>query len=143
MATQAPTGVASIVSGPRRRRLRAVLAAIMVGIGALHFLVPAPFVKIVPAYLPAPVALVMISGFFEILGGLGLLVPRVRRPASVGLVLLYLAVFPANVNMALHPEIGAAYGIPVWSLWARLPLQAVFIVWALWVGKGEIAPAGE
>jgi uncharacterized membrane protein len=124
----------------RRRRLRAVLAGVMVGIGLLHFVVPEPFVRIVPASLPEPLRLVQVSGFFEVLGGVGLLVSRVRRAASYGLALLYLAVFPANVNMALHPEISAPYGIPVWSLWARLPLQAVFIAWALWVG-GAAKPA--
>ncbi len=126
-------------SEARRRRLRAVLASIMVGIGVLHFLMPGPFVQIVPARLPAPLVLVLVSGFVEVLGGVGLLVPRVRRAASFGLVLLYLAVFPANINMALHPEISAPYGLPGWSLWARLPLQAVFIAWALWVGR-EDAP---
>lgn len=122
----------------RRRRLRAVLAAIMVAIGVLHFALPAPFVSIVPASLPVPNVLVMVSGFFEILGGVGLLVPRARRAASFGLVLLYLAVYPANINMALHPELGR--GIPEWALLARLPLQFVFIAWALWVGK-EPAPS--
>ena len=121
----------------RKRRLRVVLAFIMLGMGILHFLIPGPFVRIVPSALPAPLVLVLVSGVFEMLGGIGLLVPRVRRAASFGLVLLYLAVFPANVNMALHPEISAGYRIPDWSLWARLPLQAVFIAWALWVGAGE------
>jgi uncharacterized membrane protein len=112
--------------------MRGVLAAIMIGVGALHFLLPGPFVSIVPAALPAPYVLVLVSGFFEILGGLGLLVPRARRAASYGLVLLYLAVYPANINMVLHPELGR--GVPEWSLWARLPLQFVFIAWALWAG---------
>ncbi len=129
----------AVFSEARRRRLRAVLASIMVGIGLLHFLAPGPFVRIVPASLPAPLVLVLVSGFFEVLGGLGLLVPRARRAAGFGLVLLYLAVFPANINMALHPEISAPYGLPVWSLWARLPLQAVFIAWALWVGREDAA----
>jgi uncharacterized membrane protein len=115
--------------------LRIVLAAFMVAIGVGHFVRPAPFVSIVPAWLPAPLLLVMVSGFFEILGGVGLLVSRVRRAASFGLVLLYLAVFPANVNMALHPELGQ--GIATWLLWARLPLQAVLIALALWVGRDE------
>jgi uncharacterized membrane protein len=123
--------------GSRRRRLRVVLACIMVGMGVLHFAAPGPFVRIVPSALPAPLVLVLVSGVFEVLGGLGLLVQRVRRAASFGLVLLYLAVFPANVNMTLHPEISAGYGVPGWALWARLPLQAVFIAWALWVGAGE------
>jgi len=119
--------------------MRVVLAAIMVGIGALHLALPAPFVSIVPAALPVPYLLVLVSGFFEMLGGVGLLVPRARRAASYGLVLLYLAVFPANINMVLHPELGR--GIPEWSLWARLPLQFVLIAWALWVGREDSTPA--
>lgn len=114
----------------RRRRFRNVLAFTMVAIGIVHFVIPAPFVSIVPRSLPAPFALVIISGFFEVLGGVGLLVPRVRRAAGVGLVLLYFSVFPANVNMAIHPGLGA--GIPTWALWARLPFQGVLIAWALW-----------
>ena len=119
---------------PWRKRLRRVLAAFMVAIGIGHFAVPRPFVSIVPAYLPAPLVLVLVSGFFEVLGGTGLFVPRARRAASLGLVLLYLSVFPANVNMVMHPELGA--GIPVWALWARLPFQALFIAWAIWAGSG-------
>jgi uncharacterized membrane protein len=126
--------LAGASSSARKRRLRAVLASGMIGVGILHFVVPGFFVRIVPSALPAPLTLVLVSGVFEILGGVGLLVPRVRRAASFGLVLLYLAVFPANVNMTLHPEIGAGFGIPEWAVWARLPLQAVFIAWALWVG---------
>jgi uncharacterized membrane protein len=78
---------------------------------------------------------VLISGFFEVLGGVGLLLARTRRAASYGLVLLYLAVFPANINMVVHPELGR--GLPEWSLWARLPLQFVLIAWALWAGGAE------
>jgi uncharacterized membrane protein len=109
----------------------------MVAMGILHVVLPGPFVKIMPAWLPAPLTLVFVSGFFEAWGGIGLLVARARRPASLGLVLLYLAVFPANINMALHPEISAGWGVPGWLLWARLPLQAVFIAWALWVGTDK------
>jgi uncharacterized membrane protein len=115
-----------------RRRLRVVLVVFMVGIGIGHFVRPGPFVSIVPASLPAPLLLVLVSGFFEVLGGVGLLVPRARRAASLGLVLLYLSVFPANINMVMHPELGA--GVPLWALWARLPFQVVLIAWALWVG---------
>ncbi len=105
----------------------------MMLIGVLHFATPRSFVSIVPAWLPNPYALVVISGFFEILGGVGLLVPRARRAASWGLVALYVAVFPANINMVVHPELGG--GIPEWSLWARLPLQFVLIAWALWSSR--------
>jgi uncharacterized membrane protein len=116
-----------------RSRLRVVLTFAMVSIGILHFVTPQPFVRIVPSFLPAPVVLVLVSGFFEVLGGVGLLVPRVRRAASYGLVALYVSVFPANINMAIHPELGQ--GLPLWALWGRLPFQVLFIAWALWVGR--------
>ncbi len=118
-----------------RRVFRIVLAAFMIAIGFAHFLAPAPFASIVPAWLPAPVTLVLVSGFFEIAGGVGLLVPRVREAASWGLVALYVAVFPANVNMALHQIPAGGVHVPVVWLWARLPLQIVFILLALWVGR--------
>src|SRR5437660_8041610 len=107
----------------RRQRLRILLSAAMVCVGILHFATPDFFVGIVPKVLPQPLALVFVSGFFEVLGGSGLLVPPVRRAASLGLVVLYLAVFPANINMVVHPELGR--GIARWALWGRLPLQAV------------------
>jgi uncharacterized membrane protein len=119
-----------------RRGLSWLLALFMVGVGALHFLTPEFFVRIVPDYLPAHAMLVAVSGVFEILGGVGLLVPRTRRMASYGLVALYVAVFPANVNMVIHPELGGT--VAPWLLWARLPLQAVLIAWALWVGGGRV-----
>jgi uncharacterized membrane protein len=110
----------------------------MMAVGALHFVAPAPFVRIVPAWLPAHLALVYVSGFFEILGGFGLLVPRARRAASLGLVALYVAVFPANVNMAVNDIAldGTSHAPPA-LLWGRLPLQALFIAWAFWVGKAD------
>lgn len=109
------------------------LALTMVAIGVLHFVRPKPFVRIVPKYLPAPLALVYISGFFEILGGLGLLIPSTRSFAAWGLIALYVAVFPANVymlsdNVSLDPK----KPIPRWALWLRLPFQLVFIAWAYW-----------
>ncbi|MBE9079525.1 hypothetical protein IQ241_19865 [Romeria aff. gracilis LEGE 07310] len=116
----------------RKETLRGVLAVSMVIVGVLHFSVPTPFVKIVPAVLPAPLALVYISGFFEVLGGIGLLIPGVSRAAAWGLILLYIAVFPANINMAVNQI--KLEGIPDSPIlpWARLPLQAVLIAWAWW-----------
>jgi uncharacterized membrane protein len=102
------------------------LAMMIIGVG--HFADPEPFVRIVPEALPSPRLLVYVSGFFEICGGLGLLIPRTRRLAAWGLVALFVAVFPANVNMAIN-EIQLTEGgdMPAWAMWARLPLQAVFI----------------
>ena len=110
-----------------------LLSITMVSVGVLHFARLKPFVRIVPNYLPAPVALVYISGFFEILGGVGLLIPATRVWAAWGLISLYIAVFPANIymltnNISLNPK----KPIPRWALWARLPFQLVFIAWAYW-----------
>jgi len=118
--------------------VRVLLAAGMVAIGTWHFVRPEPFVRIVPDLLPAPLLLVYVSGVFEILGGLGLLWNKTRRWASWGLVALYVAVFPANINMAIN-EIQLEPGgtLPVWAMWARLPLQALIIAAAYWVGRPD------
>jgi uncharacterized membrane protein len=120
-----------------RSVVRALMALAMIGVGILHFVEPDGFVKIVPRYLPAPLLLVQVSGFFEALGGAGLLIPRVRRAAGIGLVALYVAVFPANFNMAIHHDLFG--NIPVWALWARLPFQILFIAAALWVSRDRKA----
>lgn len=114
-----------------------VLALFMVSIGVLHFVTPKPFVRIVPRHLPAPLALVYISGFFEIAGGVGLLVPATRVAAAWGLIALYVAVFPANINMLTNNiSLNPKKPIPRWALWARLPLQLVLIAWAYWFTTG-------
>lgn len=112
--------------------LKFLLAAIMITAGVLHFTRPEGFARIVPDYLPWPYALVYLSGVFEIAGGLGLLIPRLRRLAAWGLIALYIAVFPANVNMAIHQlPLGDTQPSPL-LLWLRLPLQLVLIAWAYW-----------
>lgn len=115
--------------------VRVVSGLAMIAIGVDHFASPDFFVRIVPRFLPAPLVLVWVSGVFEILGGLGLFAPwpKVRRAAGIGLCALYVAVFPANVNMCVHPELGGS--IPPWALWLRLPFQIVFIAVALWVSS--------
>jgi uncharacterized membrane protein len=118
--------------------VRLLLAVAMIGVGILHFVNPDPFVKIVPSALPAPLTLVYVSGFFEVLGGAGLLVPRVRRAAAWGLVALYVAVFPANVNMAVHHiSFDDAHPFPPAALWLRLPLQIVLIALAYWMSRRD------
>lgn len=118
---------------------RVLLAAAMVAAGTLHFADPEPFVRIVPPVLPYGRALVYVSGFFEILGGIGLLPERTRRAASWGLIALYVAVFPANIYMAVADVRFA--GLPEGELlpWLRLPFQAVLIAWAWWVGRPDDA----
>ena len=118
--------------------LKILLGVAMIGVGILHFVRPEGFVKIVPSYLPSPLALVYVSGFFEILGGAGVLVPRTQRAAAWGLVLLYLAVFPANVNMAIHGiQLDDQHPVPTVALWLRLPLQVLLIAWAWWYTRDE------
>ena len=113
--------------------MRFLLSLLMVSIGVLHLLKPDKFVAIVPDWLPAPRLLVAVSGVFEILGGLGLLVKRVRRAAAWGLVALFIAVFPANVNMAVNK----IFTDNPWILWGRLPFQAVLIAWAWWFTRPD------
>jgi uncharacterized membrane protein len=115
---------------------RVLLAGAMIGVGVTHFTNPDPFVRIVPPFLPAPLWLVWISGAAEVALGALLLVPRpaARRLARWGLVALYVAVFPANIHMAVNGvQLDPAEPIPAWAAWARLPFQVVFIAWALWV----------
>jgi uncharacterized membrane protein len=110
--------------------LAVLLALGFIAAGVLHFVRPRAYEAIVPAWLPAPEALVAISGAAEVLGGVGLLHPRTRRAASIGLLALLVAVFPANVQMAIDPE-GAGGGLPRWLLLARLPLQPA-LMWLVW-----------
>ncbi len=98
--------------------------------GAMHFMIPGTYQSIVPDYLPAPAALVYASGIAEIAGGLGVLHPKTREIASWWSIATLLAVFPANVHMAQHPERYPTVPGGRAALIARLPLQAVFIAWA-------------
>lgn len=110
--------------------LRWLLAAGLFAIGVDHFVNPAPFVRIMPPYFPASthLPLVMFTGVCELAAAVGLMVPKLRRAAAILLVPFFAAVFLANVQHALHPEL---LGTPAWVAYARLPLQAVLIAWAL------------
>ena len=116
-----------------RRWLRYGLALLFVGAGALHFIRPEIFERIVPPALPAPRLLVLLSGAAEVAGGLGLLLPATRRLAGWGLLVLLVAVFPANVYMV---GLAGQLHIPAWVLWARLPLQPL-LLWAVWRAAGR------
>ena len=107
---------------------RWVLALLFVGAGINHFLQPAVYLRIMPPALPGPALLVALSGAAEVALGLLLLLARTRRWAAWGLVLLLLAVFPANIYMARHADLFAH--LPAWLLWLRLPLQGVLVAWA-------------
>jgi uncharacterized membrane protein len=93
--------------------------------GVNHFWHPDGYIKLVEAFLPYPLAMIYISGAAELAGGLGLMIPATRRAAAWGLILLLLAIFPANVYQAIHHEQWP--DTPVWLLWARLPIQPILI----------------
>lgn len=107
---------------------RYVFGLLFVGAGLYHFINPDFYLRIMPPYLPWHLFLVYLSGFFESALGLLLLTRRFSRLAAWGLIALLIAVFPANVHMALNPQLFPA--IPQIALWLRLPLQFVFIAWA-------------
>jgi uncharacterized membrane protein len=113
-----------------KRALRWLLAAFMTLAGLNHFLSTDVYVGMMPAVLPSPLVLVYVSGIAEIAGGLGLLPKRTRKLAAWGLIALFIAVFPANLNMAINGLPLGTHSVPVWALWARLPLQLVLIAWA-------------
>jgi uncharacterized membrane protein len=121
--------------------LRWVLTVFMVAAGLNHFLSPAVYVGMMPRALPWPQALVAISGVAEIAGGLGLILPATRRLAAWGLVVLFVAIFPANLNMALHHlPLGDKVVSPL-ALWLRLPMQLPLIAWAYWFTRPDRKPA--
>lgn len=104
-------------------------------VGIKHFIDPNFFLAIVPPYLPYHLELVYISGLFEILFGVMILFPKYRYWGSVGLILLLIAVFPANIYLFQSVEaqkaIGATQEIVTW----RLPVQGIFILVAYWIRK--------
>jgi len=105
-------------------------AVFMVVAGLNHFRAPEFYIGIMPPWLPANAALVFWSGVAEVVAGVGVLIPRIRREAGWFAIAVLLGVFPANLWMALDPTIWPE--LPTWSRWARLPFQALFIGWA-WV----------
>lgn len=106
-----------------------LLSGVFITTGVLHFLRPGYFEQIVPEALPAHRELVLVSGAAELAGGIGVAIAGTRRVAGLWLVALLIAVFPANVNMAIHADRFDSIA-PV-LLWARLPLQGLLIWWAL------------
>ncbi len=120
--------------------LRWLLSVVMVGTGVSHFANPGSYAAIVPTILPSPVLLVYVSGLFEVLGGLGLTLSRTRRVAAWGLIALYVAVFPANVNMAINRVPLGTRELPDWALYARLPIQALLVAWAFWFTRKDRPP---
>ncbi len=115
---------------PSRMTTSLVLISIVfVAAGALHLVKPGPYVRIVPRWLPDPALLVLVSGLAEMLGGIGVLLPVTRVAAGWGLILLLIAVFPANIQMLLDAHSHHAARLWQGALVLRLPLQAALIWW--------------
>lgn len=144
MQDEADSGAACAATVPswRLRLSLWLLALLMVAAGVMHSLHPEIFVPIVPPAIPWPVAAVYVSGVAEFGLGLGLVIPRLRRLAALGVCVLLVAVFPANVY---HWVAGLPMGglpPPAWYHPIRLPLQGVLIAWAYWVSRSlKVGPA--
>ena len=110
---------------------RILLAAFFVVAGANHFRTPPLYLGMMPPWLPWPLALVYISGAAEILGGIGALVPFVRRFSGWGLIALLIVVFPANLHVAMQGHMPGFDFSPL-TLWLRLPMQLVLMAWVWW-----------
>ena len=115
-------------------RARTILGLTFVSTGVLHFLRPRMYEAIMPRYLPGHRELVYASGAAEIAGGAGVLAAKTARPAAWWLIATLVAIFPANVEMAVNAQ--RFRRIPTPLLWARLPLQGALITW-VWRTAGR------
>jgi len=111
--------------------LRILLGIFFVVAGANHFRAPDVYLGMMPAWLPSPSLLVNISGVAEILGGIGVLIPATRQFSGWGLIVLLVAVFPANVHVAMQGYM-PGFNLSPMLLWLRLPFQVVLIAWVWW-----------
>jgi uncharacterized membrane protein len=118
-----------------KRVLLWVMAGFYVLAGVNHFVAPEFYLRLMPDYLPWHLALVYVSGVAELVLGVAVLIPRLRRLAAWGIIALLVAVFPANVHAAVQ-EIPLIAGDPFWN-WVRLPFQALFIAWAWWYTRPD------
>jgi len=106
------------------------IAFVLTGIS--HFAIPEKFMEMMPTFLPAPLVLIYLSGVFEILGGIGLIISKTKQLAASGLILLLLAVFPANIYVALNNvQLGGFMNYAVYQ-WLRLPMQFALIALVWW-----------
>lgn len=119
-----------------KKILQSVLGGAMILAGINHFLSPSFYLRMMPPVLPAPLFLIYVSGALEIVLGILLLIPKFTRIAAIGLIALFIAVFPANVFMWMNPQFFPEFSQT--ALLIRLPLQLVLIGWAFWYTKNEL-----
>ena len=129
-------------------RMKSILLWVMgifyIFAGIMHFANTGFYVPMMPPYLPWHLQLIYLSGVAEIACGVGVLIPTWRSLAAWATIALLIAVFPANIHIALHnvPLAGAREGAGVWN-WVRLPFQAVLIAWAWWYTDSSSGRSGE
>jgi uncharacterized membrane protein len=104
------------------------MSALYILAGLNHFRVPWLYLRIMPSYIPYHKPLIYLSGLLEIALGIGLLFPLSRDVSAWGIILLLVLVFPANIEMVRNKR--ARLKLPLWLVWARLPLQLLLIFWA-------------
>lgn len=110
-----------------------ILGGAFILIGILHFIRPDGFLAIMPSWVPFHLFWVYASGAVEIAGGIGLFIPKYRKLAGWTLFILLIVVFPANINMAINEiQLPGRDPLPVWALWARLPVQFVLMFLVYW-----------
>ena len=130
-------GVRPAILRSHRAKLRVGLSAMFLLAALGRLATPETLVAMIPASLALRYEALYVSGIFEVIGAVGLLVPGLRRVAGLGLALLLVLVFPANVYVALNNlQIDGYPGSPLYQ-WARLPIQAVLIWLALWTSRPE------
>lgn len=117
--------------------LRRLFGPFFIFAGIMHFVIPRTYEAIMPEWLPAHRELVYASGVAEAASGAAMLHPRTRRAGMWAAVATLLAVFPANIHMALNPDRYPDVPGGAGALWARLPLQALLIAWALAAGRED------
>ena len=127
------------IQASRRSRLRNVgLGVVFLWFflgGIAHFVLTAQEVRLVPAYIPWPLAAVLVSGVLELIGAAGLLARPTRRWAGYLLFAVTIAVTPVHITMLLHADQWPA--VPYWALVARLPLQAALLALILWSTRDD------
>ncbi|CAN5845601.1 MAG: DoxX family membrane protein [Acidobacteria bacterium] len=116
--------------------LKWLLAIAFVLAGIYHFLNPTFYLKMMPPVLPAPLFLIYLSGVFEIALGILLLISKFTHFAAWGLIALLIAVFPANVYMAMNPQVFPEFSST--ALYLRLPLQLVLIALMFWFTRKKL-----
>lgn len=114
-------------------KARIAFAIAYIFIGIVHLVTPEKLTYMVPDFLPYPQALVYISGMMEIVWAILLLIPKYQPWAGWGIIALLLAVFPANINVAIN-QLPAPGGLPAepWYVWSRLAFQPIYIAWVWW-----------